>query len=327
MAQDLSALNGPIGATSQTAGFDVCDRCPQPEFASTARFGCDIVTKTCKCGVPSLLRTTCINNDECRFSGASCDVIDNFFERDVFGSISCEECSTDRICLVSPGEATGFCSCATQPVPYATCEETARGQLVSPPVFSMCMVALGAAAHTELKTSATYRIEGSKLATVRCDMLDGSTRYCISVEMGPGMAPTFIVGLDNLFSRRLLQMADSNSSESAFYRFVVPPETYDLALRADWSRVHTPICRPVPRLFNSSDHPLSLTDDQALRSCVRWRSIGIEIVHMTNISNDIPDTFLIGPEDFAYEIVAHPSRLYMVKNHGSGFVQFFTWNT
>ena len=123
-------------------------------------------------------------------------------------------------------------------------------------------------------------------------------------------------------------MADPNSSKSSFYIIFVPPETYELALHADWSAVHTLICRHVPLLFNSSNVSLSPADDQALPSCVRWRAIGIEIVHMTNISNDIPATFIIRPEDSAYVIAAHPSRLYIVyENHSSGFAQFLTWNT
>ena len=33
---------------------------------------------------------------------------------------------------------------------------------------------------------------------------------------------------------------------------------------------------------------------------------------MTNVSGPIPETFLVGPEDFAYDVVAHPLRLYQV---------------
>ncbi|KAJ1468673.1 hypothetical protein T484DRAFT_3629597 [Baffinella frigidus] len=317
MGRDVSTLFGPIDASSQTAGLAACDSCPRTTL-SAARYGCDIVTKTCKCGVPLLLRTTCITNDECRFSGSTCDIVDNFFERDSFGSIACEECSTNRICLVSPGDSVGHCTCATREVGYTTCADNARGELVFTPPFSMCMVALGSAARNELKTSALYRIEGKKLATARCDMLDASQRFCISVEMGPSMAPTYAVGLDNLFSRRLLQIADANNPVSAFYRFVIPPEVYERALHSDWSTVKTLACRHVPHLLLVDEKAtrtpklLSISDEELLRACVRWRAIGIEIVHLTNVSSLIPDTFLVGPEDFATDVVAHPVRMYTV---------------
>ena len=38
----------------------------------------------------------------------------------------------------------------------------------------------------------------------------------------------------------------------------------------------------------------------------------MEVLHMSNISHLIPETFLVGPEDFAYEVVVHPTRLYAV---------------
>jgi hypothetical protein len=76
--------------------------------------------------------------------------------------------------------------------------------------------------------------------------------------------------------------------------------------------VHTTTCRHVPLLYNSSRESLSLTDEEALRACVRWRAIGIEVLHMTNVSGTIPETFLVGPEDFAYDVVAHPRRFYRV---------------
>lgn len=315
MSGDISALSGATGLFSQTAGMVICDSCPQAPSTSFARYGCDIVTKTCKCGVQTLLRTTCIANDECVLDGTTCDIVDIFFERDTFGSIACTECATDRICLVSPGDSVGHCSCATRDVSYSSCEPTARGELVFTPPFSMCLVALGTAAQAELRGKSTYNIEGSKLATIRCDMLDATQRYCISVEMGPGSAPTYVVGLESLHTRRLLQIADSNSSASAFYRFVVPPEAYELALNSNWSSVHTLICRHVPQLLESllpNATALSLADTEILQACVRWRAIGIEIVHITNISHLIPDTFLVGPEDFAYEIVANPVRLYAI---------------
>ncbi|KAJ1468512.1 hypothetical protein T484DRAFT_3629701 [Baffinella frigidus] len=318
---DLSALMDDTGFYSQSAGMGVCDSCPDAPSTSFARYGCDIVTKTCKCGVQTLLRTTCIANDECALSGSTCDIVDDFFERDIFGSISCAECATDRICLVAPGDTVGHCGCATRQVSFATCEPQARGELVFTPPFSMCMVALGSAAQGELRSSSTYNIEGSKLATSRCDMLDASQRYCISVERGPGVSETYAVGLENLHSRRLLSFMDSNSSASAFYRFVIPPDVYEQALHGDWSAVHTHVCRHVPRLVNqtlpgadtlSTSNPLSISDEEMLKACVRWRAIGMEIVHVANISHLIPDTFLIGAEDFAYDVVAHPSRLYAV---------------
>ena len=325
MAGDISMLFGEnTKSSSQTTGMAVCDSCPQPVSTSAARYGCDIVTKTCKCDVKSVMRTTCITNDECLFSGSSCDIVDNYFERDAFGSIECAQCTANRICLVSPGDSVGHCACATRDIAYATCAENARGDIVFTPAFSMCMVALGSAARSELQTSSLYRIEGKKLATARCDMLDASQRYCISVELGPNMAPTYAVGLDNLFSRRLLQIADTNSPASAFYRFIIPPSTYDLALQADWSTVRTSVCRFVPSLLRTEQAtgasnstppaPLSISDAELLRSCVRWRAIGIEIVHMTNISSIVPDTFLIGPDDFADDIMGHPTRIYALLN-------------
>jgi hypothetical protein len=315
MAQDISELYGETAATSQVAGIKVCDSCPATESTSVSRYGCDIVTKTCKCGVQSVLRTTCITNDECAFSGATCDLVDNFFERDEFGSIGCDECSTDRICLVSPGDSVGHCSCSTTPITYSACPATGHGKLVFTPAYTMCMVALGASAQNELRTDSSYRIESSKLATARCDMLDSSQRYCVSVELGPSTTSTFAVGLQNLFSRRLLQIGDSNSSSSGFFQFVVPAEAYEIALNADWSTVHTEVCRHVPRLLlevQDGGYPMSLSDTELLKSCVRWRAIGIEIVFFTNTSSFIPDTFLIGSLDFAYEVVAHPIRLYAI---------------
>lgn len=315
MAGDISALHGETSAYSQTAGMQICDSCALPPSTSFARYGCDIVTKTCKCGVQSLLRTTCVANDECALPGMTCDIVDDFFERDVFGSISCAECASDRICLVAPGDSVGHCGCATREVSYATCEPQARGEIVFTRAFSMCMVAIGTAAQSELRSTNSYNIQGSKLATARCDMLDASQRYCISVELSPGVSPTFAVGLESIGSRRLLSFIDSNSTASAFFRFVVPPEAYERALASNWSTVHTLVCRHVPKLVDSTvagATPLSLADQEMLSACVRWRAIGMEVLHVANISHLIPETFLIGPEDFAYDVVMHPARFYAV---------------
>ena len=315
MAGDLSTLSGPVVEKSQVAGSIICDSCPQAPSASFSRYGCDIVTKTCKCGVQTLLRTTCITNDECSFAGSSCDIVDNLFERDAFGSITCAECATDRICLVSPGDSIGHCSCATRPMMYTSCEANRVGLSVRTGPFAVCMVALGSNVQAEVQGSAEYRVESSKLATARCDMLDGASRFCVNVEMGPGFSKHLVVGMQNLFSRRLLSIGDSNSPTSSFFRFVIPPEAYEHALHADWSAVHTHACRHVPRLV-AAEQPnateMALADTELLRACVRWRAIGLEIVHLTNISDFIPDTFLVGPEDFAYDVVAHPNRLFAV---------------
>jgi hypothetical protein len=316
MSADISQLiNGEVDPESQVAGMDICDSCPAPQSSSFARYGCDIVTKTCKCGVQTLLRTTCITNDECSFAGTSCDIVDDLFDRDPFGSITCAECATDRVCLVSAGDSIGHCSCATRPMTYTSCEPTSQGQTVFTGPFAVCLVALGTNVQAELQGSAEYRVENSKLATARCDMLDSASLYCIAVEMGPGLSKFLAVGLQNLFSRRLLAIGDSNSSTSSFFRFVIPPEAYEHALHADWSAVHTHACRHVPRLV-AAEQPnateLALADTELLRACVRWRAIGLEIVHLTNISEFIPDTFLVGPEDFAYDVAAHPHRLFTV---------------
>ena len=315
MAGDLSALSDDVSEQSQVAGLDVCDSCPQAPSPSFSRYGCDLVTKTCKCGVQTILRTTCVANDECAFGGATCDIVDDLFARDAFGSQVCEECATSRICLVTPGDSVGHCACATTPVPYAPCEANSHGLTVDAPPFAMCMVTLGSNAQAEVAGSNQYEVESSKLATARCDMLDRASRFCTSVEMGPGFSQHYIVGLQNLFSRRLLSIGDANNTASSFFRFVIPPDAYELALHADWSAVHTSACRHVPRLVEA-ERPgapaLPLADTELLRSCVRWRAIGLEIVHLTNISDVVPETFLVGPEDFAYDVVAHPHRIYAV---------------
>ena len=312
-AKDISAVGDPALATSLTPGLQVCDSCPIPD-PGESRFGCDLLTKQCACGVQQKVRTTCISNDECAFSSATCDIVDTMYDANTFGTIGCSQCTGAKICLVGAGDSVGHCACAIEPPSYSACDANARGQTVGVFGYSMCFAAIGEAVADEVATQATYTVESTKLATTRCDMLNAAQRFCMRVEMGLGISSHFIVGIRTIFQRRRLLADEISESERAAYRafqFAISADAYDQALAAaGWEGVQSEVCRYAPRLRdNSTSQALGIVDTAALRSCVRWRAIGAEILHFLNVSDDtIPDTFLLSPVDFATDVAAHPNR-------------------
>jgi len=316
-AKDISAVGDPALATSLTPGLQVCDSCPIPD-PGESRFGCDLLTKQCACGVQQTVRTTCISNDECAFSSATCDIVDTMYDANTFGTIGCSQCTGAKICLVGAGDSVGHCACAIEPPSYSACDATARGQTIGVFGYSMCFAAIGEAVADEVATQATYTVESTKLATTRCDMLNAAQRFCMRVEMGLGISSYFIVGIRTIFQRRRLLADEISESERAAYRafqFAISADAYDQALAAaGWEGVQSEVCRYAPRLRdNSTSQALGIVDTAALRSCVRWRAIGAEILHFLNVSDDtIPDTFLLSPVDFATDVAAHPNRFLAV---------------
>lgn len=369
--KDLASSAESVEFTEQqVAGLVVCDQCPTPaEPASESRYGCNLITKQCSCGTPVTTRTTCLNNEECGFTSAlagstTCDILDSFYRSEVYGTLPCSYCSGERICLVGTGASGGHCGCAIEPPEYSFCDETARGTIVSVPAGSMCLVAIGLAAAERVSSTATYTVQFRELASVRCDMLNAASRYCMNVEFDAGYSQHLVVGLETIFtsgSRRLLEVGGGKTytnasveegvlfkktplflAEDAFfseaestifhlYHFTVSDRAFEEALQASpssWERTRSLICRNVPAFAvweralvtsgnNSRNNvPLwlrmgwdstgasigtvqaSFADIEALRSCVRWRAVGKDLVNMYNLSGVVPETFMVSPSDF-----------------------------
>jgi hypothetical protein len=307
-AKDLSTFGEDPLPGSTAAGLLACDACPTPTDFTESRFGCDLFTRSCKCGVQNIRKTTCINNYECSVApDSTCQILDSLLNADPYGMLSCSACTGQKVCLVDPmSDGVGYCACSREPISPLSCGQGEIGETYQTAAGTMCYAAVGGAVRDEISEQVSPKISAHTLALSRCDLLNPSARRCSFVEFLNGETGFYVIGSKTVSQgRRLL----SDDSLIPRLDFALPAQALDDAeARGGWESVQSEICRFTP-LLKQDNTSLSITDRYHLRHCIRWRAIGFEVLTQLNLQNKIPDTFLLGLQDFSTDILSHPSRI------------------
>jgi hypothetical protein len=229
---------------------------------SMDRYGCDALTKLCKCHVFPVGKTQCSTHQECQLPDTECSFVDAYLTPS-FGNVPCSRCTQRPICLVSGG--TGSCVCTLRSTALQTCSVQYHAQRISPDPTQLCLVSLGISASSTSSYSANYK----DLASAPCATLNGGQTWCLNVWLDKGAA-YMAVGLSLLRGRRLLSA----------------PEVF-----TNWTAAHEP-CRSLMEATT----PLSILESHVAADCEKWRMIGersILLYNLTNVS-DVQFTSYLG---------------------------------
>lgn len=218
------------------------------------RYGCDALTKLCRCHTFPIGQTQCAAHHECNLPDAECGFVDAYLQPS-FGNVPCARCSNKPLCLVTG--SVGHCTCMLRETTHQTCAATYHAQRISPDPTQLCLVSLGLSASSSSAYSSNYR----DLASTACANLNGAQTWCLNVWMDGGSSVYMPVGLALLSGRRLL------TTGAMAHTFV------------NWSASYEP-CRSV---MMASQH--SALEEYIAAECERWRYVGERVILIYNVTN------------------------------------------
>jgi len=215
------------------------------------RFGCDSLTKLCRCHTFPVGQTQCSSHMECLLPDTECGFVDAYLKPS-FGNIPCAQCSSQAQCLVT---GLGQCVCLLRPTPNQICPSTYRSQRVSPDPTKLCLLSMG----LSVSTSSSYSANWQDLASTPCAQI-GQT-WCLAVWWNSANL-YMVVGLSLLSGRRLLGDGGHEPNMSI------------------WEAAHEP-CRSLMQAKLDS-----ILERHTASECERWRLIGERAVLHFNLSAD-----------------------------------------
>lgn len=175
----------------QTSDPVMCAACPA--VPAVQKFACAPETKLCTCSVAAITQSMCLSNEECAGADSNCRYLNGLLEP-AAGSVKCSTCQTQQVCMLQPGQSTGFCACTLRHMGFARCRADQLGMDVFPEFGTMCLFS------NALGTSSTYSVVVEDVMTRACDDLLASGAVC-SLAAGRGY---FVLG-HATHGRRLLQ--------------------------------------------------------------------------------------------------------------------------
>jgi hypothetical protein len=320
-AADSCMYDGGSSLAVGQSRLVACDDCPFTAAPDFQRFGCNIVTKQCSCGVQTLTRSSCINHAQCAIDTATtCDLLDTSFEPVAFGTTPCVDCvAAQPACLDAPGGAR--CACVLRETQYQGCAATDVGKTVMLDAGKLCLVALDTSLADKLRRSSEFVVGFSELAAVPCALVDIASVFCMAVHYSADEGVPLAVALNTMVSGRRLLEAPEDEALRAAVLGEPRVSAVDLAAaeKAPWDAVHSELCRA---LLLPDAQPVGETDRLNRRQCVRWRAVGAGVARAYNLS--VPDTFLLSAADLADSmqhyhllraLVRHPQIVLYVALH------------
>jgi len=232
-------------------------------------YGCDALTKLCRCHTVPVGQTQCSSHQECTLPDVECGFVDAYLQPS-FGNVPCSRCSQAPICLVSG--SVGQCTCTLRATALQTCPALYHAQRVSPDPTQLCLVSLGLSASSSSSYSANYR----DLASTACANLNGAQTWCLNIWLDQGGSAYMTVGLAMLRGRRLL------GADTHFTNYSIQGP--------DWSSAHEP-CRSLMAANN-----LGILETHVASDCERWRQVGERAILIYNLTNrtDVQFTSYLG---------------------------------
>jgi hypothetical protein len=172
----------------------MCGACDS--FPENMPFGCYDVTKTCTCNLPLLAEQGCSANEECAALDATCRFVDRELQPSI-GFTKCATCQTKRVCLLTPGRASGFCACGLVDLELQRC--VAQSKPAMPAYDKLCIYTQD---YSFLRTT-SFVFSFYTSMTAPCNDLNPASTYCAR-ESSDGQL--YAVGVDAVQGRRLLGM-------------------------------------------------------------------------------------------------------------------------
>jgi len=217
------------------------------------RYGCDALTKLCRCHTFPVGQSQCSSHQECYLPDVECGFVDAYMQPS-FGNVPCARCSQKPICLVTG--SVGHCTCMLRSTALQTCPDQYHAQRVSPDPTQLCLISLGISASSSSSYSANYR----DLASTACANLNGAQTWCLSVWLDQGGNAYMTVGLAMLKGRRLLALPEISNA-------------------TDWSSAYEP-CRSL-----MAADSLTVLERHVASDCERWRQVGERAILLYNLTN------------------------------------------
>jgi hypothetical protein len=229
------------------------------------RYGCDPLTKLCRCHTFPYGKTQCSSHQECFLPDTECSFVDGYLEPS-FGNIPCQSCLEKPVCLITSASSYGVCSCMLKSTTLQSCPSKYHAQRISPDPTQLCLASLGIGSSTSSAYSANYR----DLVSTACANLNGAQTWCLNVWLDSGTYNYLTVGLSMLGNRRRLLSVD-----------IANPIQRD-----NWTLAPEP-CKSL-MLGEVS----SVVDRFVKAECIRWRDIGENTILTYNLSSVDPLDFL-----------------------------------
>jgi hypothetical protein len=242
--------------------FTACGACSAG--GSADRYGCDALTKLCRCHTVPIGRSQCSSHQECYVPDVECGFVDAYLQPS-FGNVPCSRCSNKPVCLVTG--SVGHCACTLRATSLQTCPAQYHAQRVSPDPVQLCLVSLGISASSSSSYSANYR----DLASTACANLNGAQTWCLNIWLDQGGSAYMAVGLSMLQGRRLLSTGYSSNYTG-------------------WDGAYEP-CRSL-----MAAKSLTVLETHVASDCERWRQIGERAILLYNLTNvsDVQFTSYLG---------------------------------
>ena len=278
---DPGNLGGGLGCSSSDTCMDddgslkACAACETT--IAGASYGCDSLTKLCRCHIAAVGQTQCASHQECTMlPDTECGFVDAYLQPS-FGNVPCAACTAQPICLVMGGSASmGTCVCTLRPTSLQTCSRPSAR--VVPDPAQLCLVSLSPSA---IAQSAQYAATYQTLASAQCAYLNQAQSYCLTVYEG-STGSLLVVGLSLLSTSRRRLLFEHDTWPVFVRDGVWAPN------RTEWGLADEP-CRSV--MLSTDNRSLGPYDRYLASECQRWRDIGERVVVALNLSRIAPVRF------------------------------------
>ena len=195
--------------SGSTAEPILCAECPQVS-SFFEQFGCDDATKKCTCSTFKYETTSCVSNRDCIADAYSSPKTCRYLDADIetsIGATLCENCISESICFLPPGQGSAYCVCALTNIPIASCSQNEVSDIVMPPEHnSLCPLQLDDSKQQQLTFSAYY----DDLIMTACYVASPLHSYCYSITNSDNSIFYRVVALQTIstISRRRLLTQD-----------------------------------------------------------------------------------------------------------------------
>lgn len=297
----------------------VCDKCPlQP--VGIRDFGCDPITKLCRCGVMITERTPCRQHLDCTLDPSSeCVSVDRDFDQ-TFGTLPCSKCTTRSMCLLNTGSESGYCACPLRFTGYESCDASATGSLVYVDPTGLCLTMGGVGR----QNTDSYGMSYEEMAAIPCKLVETSKSFCFSVFLSATVTLHQIVALE------YFRVSDLNGPFSN-RRLLEDTRTSGMH-SMQWNDALGLCSALMQQSKQVGMSAMSLTDYMAMQNCVKWRAVALDLIAKYNLT-DVDDHFLLSMYDFSnaisrfdslFQLLEHPQILYDVFLHSPYALPFRT---
>lgn len=215
-----------------------------------------------------------------------CALVSDFTTGRSYGTLSCQSCQTQAVCLVTDSKTQlGKCSCLQQGLVLQTCQVSELLQTIFTDPTALCGMSVSAAS---TRTVSPY-IPWSAMSVVPCALVQKANTQCYRTDtqgyvvVGHGSIDTTLLG------RRLLSYEQETHQVWALES--------EIAHFDSWNHTAEP-CRMLANSYVHGGH-LAITEEASLIACVQNRQFGNFTINALNLTRlEGQDHFIMSFFDF-----------------------------